>query len=110
MNFDGGQMWELDHYPKDFNLPGKVIRAASLAYEEFVSFSKGEWSLDNYEICLSITKDLQFLSFSFIPDPAYEINGLPFEISANGMYKNGRGVVYVFRIEDYALINRTFMR
>lgn len=95
---------------KDFSLPGKVLKAANLAYKEFMLFSKGEWSLENYEICLSITHDLQYASFSFLPDPAYEVNGIPFEIADRGIYKNGRGVVYVYCLNDYVLVDKKFMR
>ncbi|MGW8389327.1 hypothetical protein [Pseudoduganella sp. HUAS MS19] len=97
-------------YQRSFSFSGEIVKAANLAYEEFMHLSKGKWPLDNYSVCFSITDDYQYTSFAFIPDPAHEINGIPFEVSNRGMYKNGQGVVYIYRLKDYSLVNTTYMR
>ncbi|WP_156409984.1 hypothetical protein [Duganella sp. Root198D2] len=102
---------ELDSFhPRDFNLPGSAIMAMSIAYDEFMIFSKGEWSLDNYQICISYTDDMDYMSIAFLPDPAYEINGIPFEVASRGMYKNGRGVEYIYSLMDFSLVKKILMR
>lgn len=97
-------------YQRSFGFPGDVVKAANLAYKEFMSLSEGAWSLDNYSISFRITDDCQYASFAFVPDPAYEINGMPFEVSSQGMYKNGIGVVYIYRLLDYSLVRTIYMR
>lgn len=97
-------------YQRSFSFSGEIVKAANLAYEEFMLLSKGEWPLDNYSVCFSVTDDYRYTSFSLIPDPAYEIGGIPFEVPYRGMYKNGRGVVYIYGLVDYSLVNTTYMR
>jgi len=95
---------------KEFVISGKVLKAADLAYKEFLLLSKGRWPLDVYEICISITKNNKFASFSFLPNIADDTCGFPYEIANKGMYKNGMGVVYIFRLDDFSLIGKIFMR
>lgn len=79
MIFNKDSFPEFDRfYPRDFNLSGAVIRAMSIAYDEFMIFSKCEWLFDNYQICVSYTDDMDYISAAFLPDPAHGINGIPF--------------------------------
>lgn len=97
-------------YPGDFTFRGKALPIFTLAIGEFNKLSKGEWPLENYEIMVKINEDSSYAAISFIPDPAHEIDGIPFEVADGGMFKNGMGVSYVYRLEDLCLVNRTFMR
>lgn len=105
------KLFGLDNlYQRSFSFSGEIVKAANLAYEEFMLLSKGEWPLENYSVCFSVTDDYRYTSFAFMPDPAYEIGGIPFEVSNRGMYQNGRGVVYIYSLADYSLVNTTYMR
>ncbi|WP_426336951.1 hypothetical protein ACN9MY_05635 [Pseudoduganella sp. R-31] len=97
-------------FQRSFIFSGEVVKAANLAYAEFMRLSKGAWSLESYSICFSVTDDNRYTSLAFMPDPAYEVNGIPFEVADRGMYKNGMGVVYIYRLVDYSLVNTTYMR
>lgn len=111
MIFNKDILPQLDSFhPREFSLEGAVIMAMNIAYDEFITFSRGEWSLDNYQICISYTDDMDYISIAFLPDPAHEINGIPFEVANRGMYKNGRGVEYIYSLMDFSMLQKILMR
>ncbi len=106
------EKWQplIGHYPRDFSFRGKVIPILSLAFEEFKNISKGNWSLDNYEISVSVNCDESYAAVSFVPDPAHSVDGVPFEVADRGMYANGMGITFIFSLIDFRLVNKTYMR
>jgi hypothetical protein len=100
----------LNRYPGDFSFRGKLLHVFPLALEEFNKLSKKNWPLDNYQISVSVSDDESYAAISFLPDIANVVEGIPFEIASRGMYKNGMGVTYIYRLEDRFLVKKTYMR
>ncbi|WP_338767675.1 hypothetical protein [Massilia sp. METH4] len=109
---DEKEKWDhlVTKYPSDFSFRGEVLPTFPLALEEFRRKSKGEWSLSNYKIAISVNDDQSYAAVSFLPDPAYFVNGIPFEIADRGMYRNGMAIVYIYRLGDLSLVNTSYMR
>ncbi|MBY4727250.1 MULTISPECIES: hypothetical protein [Burkholderia] len=97
-------------YPSDVSCSGECFEVFGLALAEFRKFSKGEWSLKNYNVSIDFGRDERLVAISFIPRPAYEVNGVPFEVADKGMYKNGRGVTYIYTVDGGELLKAVYMR
>nr|WP_263869987.1 hypothetical protein [Burkholderia cepacia] len=97
-------------YPSDFSFRGDCFEIFGLALAEFGRLSKGKWSLGDYKVSIDFGKNESLVAVSFTPLPAYEVNGVPFEIADQGMYKNGRGVTYVYAVENGELLKTIYMR
>lgn len=100
----------LGHYPTEFTFHGRMLRIFPLALDEFRKRSKGEWPLEHYSVSGAMSENKQFGAISFIPDPAYSVEGMLFEIPSRGMYKHGMGVTYIYSLVDLVLVNTTYMR
>ena len=97
-------------YPSDYSFKGNCFKIFGLALDEFKKLSKGQWSLNFYKVSIDFGKNESLVAVSFVPLPAYEVNGVPFEIADQGVYKNGRGVTYVYEIEKEELLKTVYMR
>ncbi|KAB0638040.1 hypothetical protein [Burkholderia stagnalis] len=97
-------------YPSDFSFRGDCFEVFGLALAEFRKLSKDEWPLENYKVSVDIGKNENLVAVSFTPLPAYEVGGVPFEVADQGMYKNGRGVTYIYAVEDGELLKAVYMR
>ncbi|WP_157649690.1 hypothetical protein [Burkholderia ubonensis] len=97
-------------HPSEMNFRGDCFEIFDIALKEFGAFSRGEWSLKNYEVSVDVGCGGEVVVVSFVPDVAYSVNGVPFEIASQGMYKNGRGVVYAYSISEKKLLKTIYMR
>lgn len=66
--------------------------------------------MSNYEIEVGFNDGETLMAVSFIPVSVHEVAGVPFEISNQGMYGNGRGVKYVYDVIEQKLIKAVYMR
>ncbi|WP_144030305.1 hypothetical protein [Burkholderia sp. AU6039] len=99
----------VNKYPGDFSFSGRCFEVIYLAASEFLKFSKGEWPLGNYEIEIGFNDGETLMSVSFIPVLVHEVEGVPFEISNQGMYGNGCGVKYISDVIEQNLIKSVYM-
>ncbi|WP_163012837.1 hypothetical protein [Burkholderia stabilis] len=97
-------------YPAEIEFRGGCFEVFGLALKEFEVLSKGEWSLENYNVSLNVGCDGEVVVVSFVPDVAFSIDGVPFEVADQGMYVNGRGVVYAYDISEKRLLKTIYMR
>jgi hypothetical protein len=97
-------------YPSDYSFRGDCFKIFGLALSEFKKLSKDQWPLDCYKISIDIGKNESLVAIAFIPLPAYEVDGVPFEVADQGMYKNGRGVTYIYATESEELLKTVYMR
>ncbi|AYZ67154.1 hypothetical protein WI73_23100 [Burkholderia ubonensis] len=111
MNFSEDDVLDvLTRYPDDISLDGACLEVLGAALREFEALSKGQWSLSNYTMSINVGSEGRVIAVSLMPNPAYEINGVPFEIASRGMYLHGRGVTYVYAIETRQLVKTVYMR
>ncbi|WP_157660022.1 hypothetical protein [Burkholderia ubonensis] len=59
---------------------------------------------------INVGSEGRVVAVSLIPKPAYEIDGVPFEIASRGMYLHGCGVSYVYAVETRQLLKTVYMR
>ncbi|WBS02556.1 hypothetical protein OU994_30685 [Pseudoduganella sp. SL102] len=106
------EKWQhlISGYPGDFSFRAKLLPIFPLAINEFNKLSSGNWSLEDYEILVEVNEDESYAAISFLPDPEYLIDGVPFEVAHRGIFKNGMGVTYVYCLKDLSLVNITYMR
>lgn len=97
-------------YPSDVSFSGACFEVLGLALAEFRKFSKGEWPLVNYKVSVDVGKNESLIAIAFTPLPACEVNGVPFEVADQGMYRNGRGVTYIYTVDGGELIKAVYMR
>ncbi|WP_155122347.1 hypothetical protein [Burkholderia ubonensis] len=100
----------IDKYPRDMSFNGACFEMFGAALKEFEVLSKGEWSLENYTVSVDIGCDGEIVIVSFVPIPAYSVDGVPFEVASQGMYKNGRGVLYAYSVSEKKLLETVYMR
>ncbi|CAB3969719.1 MULTISPECIES: hypothetical protein [Burkholderia] len=97
-------------YPSDYSFRGDCFKIFGLALAEFKKLSKDRWPLSCYKVSVDLGGGESLVAVTFSPLPAYEIDGVPFEVADQGMYQNGRGVTYIYAIEGAALLKTVYMR
>lgn len=97
-------------HPAEVEFRGGCFEVFGLALKEFEALSKGEWSLKKYNVSINVGCDGGVMVVSFVPDVAFNVGGVPFEVADQGMYVNGRGVVYAYDISEKRLLKAIYMR
>lgn len=97
-------------HPSDTSFRGDCFAMFGLALTEFEKLSRRQWSLKDYKVSVDLDANANMVAISFTPFPAYEISDVPFEVADQGMYKNGRGVTYVYAVNEEKLLKTIYMR
>lgn len=95
------------HIELDYELLGDEIVFLLKAKKDFDVLSEN-WDLNNYIIWFESEK--KYISVSFIPKIDTFIDGVPFQIASQGMYKYGRGYTFIYDAVSGELLDTIGMR
>lgn len=103
MTYDKEQWGYLtSNYPGDFLFRGKILEVMSLAYKDFIDYSREEdESLQPYRIHIEATTDMQFVTIAFARDSE--------SIAAKGGGQDiDKSATYIYNLKTCALVDKKF--
>jgi hypothetical protein len=69
-----------------------------------------EWPLEKYAVHVTLHAEYDLADVAFCPKVETCIDGVPFEVSVNGVFANGPGVRFLLTLSSLALVETVYMR